>query len=210
MRTRFDEELSLLSSELIEMGAMCEEALSNSVKALLDGDVELAKKVIPADGEIDNAKRDIESLCLKMLIQQQPVAHDLKLISAALKMITDMERIGDQAVDIAEIVISLNGRSGGCEYVGELAYSTIKMVTESINALVRRDVKTSQKVIESDSVVDSLFDKVKNTLIKRISEKPEDGEYAVDLFMVSKYFERIGDHAVNVAEWVISSEQKEG
>ena len=148
----------------------------------------------------------IESLCLRLLLQQQPVARDLRQISAALKMITDMERIGDQAADIAEIITFLGGRSGGeCEYISLMAKSAIKMVTESVDAFVKRDLELANTAIRHDDIVDDYFKKVKSSLIKMIADKPDDGEYALDLLMIAKYFERIGDHAVNIAEWVVFS-----
>ena len=170
MRSQFDEQLALLNKKLIEMGAMCEEVIAIAAKALLGGDTELAKKVAPLDAEIDHLERDIESLCLKLLLQQQPVARDLRLISAALKMITDMERIGDQAADIAEIIGFLNGRSGEeCDYISEMARASIKMVTESVDAFVKRDVKIAESVISHDDVVDDYFDKVKTSIIEMIA-----------------------------------------
>ena len=214
MRSRFDEQLKRLDKELIEMGAMCEEDIALAAKALLDGDESLAAKVAPLDTEIDQMERDIESMCLKLLLQQQPVARDLRQISAALKMITDMERIGDQAEDIAEIVRFLGGR--GAEHGGllrEMARSTIKMVTESVDAYVKHDTALAEKVIAEDDVVDDYFARVKKALIDRIADDPADGEFALDLLMIAKYFERIGDHATNIAEWVIFSvtgEHKEG
>ncbi len=199
MRNRFDEQLALLKKELIEMGALCEEVIAKASEALTRGDVALAAKVAPLDEQIDRKERDIEALCLRLLLQQQPVARDLRKISAALKMITDMERIGDQAEDIAEIVTFLKGR------MGEMARSTIKMVTESVDAFVKHDIMLAEKVVAYDDVVDNYFEQVKDELIARIAENPDDGEYALDLLMIAKYFERIGDHAVNIAEWVMFS-----
>ena len=170
---------------------MCEEAIALAAKALLDGDESLAAKVAPLDTEIDQMERDIESMCLKLLLQQQPVARDLRQISAALKMITDMERIGDQAADIAEIIVFLKGRScESCAAIGEMGRATIKMVTDSVEAF---------------DIVDDYFLKVKAALIGLLARTPDDGEYALDLLMIAKYFERIGDHAVNIAEWVVFS-----
>ena len=204
MRSRFDEQLALLHRELIEMGALCEEAISTVSRALSSGDAALVKKVAPMDQEIDRKEREIESLCLKLLLQQQPVARDLRQISAALKMITDMERIGDQAEDIAEIIGFLKGRSGEeCTFVGHMARSAISMVTGSVDAYVRQDVALAHEVIARDDVVDEDFRKVKATLIDWIAQRPDDGEYALDLLMIAKYFERIGDHATNIAEWVV-------
>lgn len=206
MRNRFDEQLALLKKELIEMGALCEEVIAKASEALTRGDVALAAKVAPLDAQIDRKERDIESLCLRLLLQQQPVARDLRKISAALKMITDMERIGDQAEDIAEIVTFLKGRTGqNDDLLREMARSTIKMVTESVDAFVKHDIMLAEKVVAYDDVVDNYFEQVKDELIARIAENPDDGEYALDLLMIAKYFERIGDHAVNIAEWVIFS-----
>ena len=148
-------------------------------------------------------EREIESICLKLLLQQQPVARDLRQISAALKMITDMERIGDQAEDIAEIITFLNGRTGEeCHDIRNMAEATIKMVTDSVNAYVQQDLSIAESVAAYDDVVDNCFDRVKSTLIQMIAENTADGEYALDLLMIAKYFERIGDHAVNIGEWV--------
>jgi len=206
MRNRFDEQLALLKKELIEMGALCEEVIAKASEALTRGDVALAAKVAPLDGQIDRKERDIEALCLRLLLQQQPVARDLRKISAALKMITDMERIGDQAEDIAEIVTFLKGRTGqNDDLLREMARSTIKMVTESVDAFVKHDIMLAEKVVAYDDVVDNYFEQVKDELIARIAENPDDGEYALDLLMIAKYFERIGDHAVNIAEWVMFS-----
>ena len=203
MRSRFDEQLSHLNRELIEMGALCEEAISLASEALLNGNASLAPTVLAVDGEIDQKERGIESMCLKLLLQQQPVARDLRQISAALKMITDMERIGDQAADIAEIIGFLGGRTGAeCAPIGDMARAAIRMVTESVDAFVKRDVAMAEAVIEHDDVVDDLFTKVKRSLIQNIAAAPRDGEYAIDLLMIAKYFERIGDHAVNLSEWV--------
>ena len=206
MRSRFDEQLALLNREMIGMGALCEEAIALASRALEEGDLELASRVAPLSADMDQKERDIEAHCLRLLLQQQPVARDLRVISAALKMITDMERIGDQAEDIAEIVSYLRGRrpAAGIQ-MGDMARATIHMVTESVDAYVKRDVAMAESVIAHDDMVDEYFDRVKRSLIKLITQNPEDGEYALDLLMVSKYFERIGDHAVNIAEWVIFS-----
>ena len=206
MRNRFDEQLFELNREIIEMGAMCEEAIASAAKALTEGDVELAANVKKNSSAIDQMERDIEGLCMKLLLHQQPVARDLRLISAALKMITDMERIGDQAEDIAEIVTFLNGHTmEGMELIAEMARETIEMVTESVDAFVKKDVALAQKVIQRDDIVDDYFSRVKHGIIALISENHTDGEFALDLLMISKYFERIGDHATNIAEWVIYS-----
>ena len=206
MRSRFDEQLTLLSRELIEMGALCEEVISMASRALMDGDATLARRVAPLDSEIDHKERSIESMCLKLLLQQQPVARDLRQISAALKMITDMERIGDQAADISEIVQFLNGRTvENADLLQEMSRAVIKMVTESVDAYVKHDIMLAEKVVKDDDIVDSCFTTVKHKLIDAIAANPSDGEYALDLMMIAKYFERIGDHAVNIAEWVIFS-----
>lgn len=206
MRSRFDEQLATLNNELTQMGAMCEEAIAIASKALTEGDIKLTDKVLWLDGEINRMERAIETLCLKLLLQQQPVARDLRQISAALKMITDMERIGTQAADIAEIITFLGGRTGEeCEPVRFMAEAAIEMVTQSINAFVNQDALLSERAIERDDVVDDLFLQVKTSLIRLIAENPADGGYALDLLMIAKYFERIGDHAVNIAEWVVFS-----
>ncbi len=206
MRSRFDEQLALLNRELIEMGSLCEEVIALASRALTEGDRELAAKVAPLDEEIDQKERTIESLCLKLLLQQQPVARDLRQISAALKMITDMERIGDQADDISEIIIYLGGRTAEHDdLLRSMARATIKMVTESVDAYVKHDTILAEKVIADDDTVDDYFEQVKRALIGKIAANPDDGEYALDLLMIAKYFERIGDHAVNIAEWVIFS-----
>lgn len=206
MRSHFDEQLATLNKELTQMGAMCEEAIAIASKALTTGDVKLTDTVFALDGEINRIERAIETLCLKLLLQQQPVAKDLRQISAALKMITDMERIGTQAADIAEIITFLDGRTGEeCESIRYMAEAAIQMVTESIDAFVKQDAVLSGAAIERDDVVDNLFLQVKASLIRLIAEKPEDGGYALDLLMIAKYFERIGDHAVNIAEWVVFS-----
>ena len=208
MRSKFDEQLSLMKNELIRMGALCEEAISKAAKALETGDHTLAEQVKPLEGEIDQMERDIETLCLKLLLQQQPVARDLRQISAALKIITDMERIGDQAADIAEIILTMLAGGYVPEDVGhirEMAAETIRMVTGSVDAYVRQDVAQAQSVIAHDDVIDCFFTQVKSVLIQKIVKDPTGGEYVLDLLMIDKYLERIGDHAVNVAEWVVFS-----
>lgn len=206
MRKTFDEQLMLLNRELISMGALCENVIAMAAKSLLEGDMELAKKVPVTDAEIDQKEREIESMCLKLLLQQQPVARDLRIISSALKMITDMERIGDQSADIAEIVTMANiTASDDTLHIGNMARATIKMVTGAVDAFVSRDVKAAVEVIKYDDVVDDLFNKVKHELLGIFGTSPEKGEYALDLLMIAKYFERIGDHATNIAEWVVFS-----
>ena len=206
MRNRFDNQLAEMNNELISMGALCENAIASAVKALLEGDIKLAAAAIRIDQEIDRKEREIESMCLKLLLQQQPVARDLRQISAALKMITDMERIGDQAQDIAEIVTFLKGRTAEHDDIlCQMARATISMVTESVDAYVKHDTIKAEAVLAADDTVDAYFRQVKQALISRIAADPADGEYALDLLMIAKYFERIGDHATNIAEWVIFS-----
>lgn len=203
MRSRFDEDMALLHRELTRMGALCEEAIALATKAL-DGDRALAGKVPALEGEIDQSERDIESLCLKLLLRQQPVAGDLRQVSAALKMITDLERIGDQANDISDIVSAIEGVK--LEEAGRLhamAQAAIHMVTASVDAYVRQDVEGAKKVILFDDAIDNAFQEVKIALVDHIAQNPELGEYALDQLMIAKYLERIGDHAANVAEWVV-------
>ncbi len=206
MRKTFDDQLMQLNREMISMGALCENVIAMAAKSLLEGDMELARKVPVTDAEIDQKEREIESMCLKLLLQQQPVARDLRIISSALKMITDMERIGDQSADIAEIVTMANiTASDDTLHIGNMARAAIKMVTDAVDAFVSRDVKAAVAVINYDDVVDDLFNKVKHELISLFGSSPEKGEYALDLLMIAKYFERIGDHATNIAEWVVFS-----
>lgn len=206
MRLKFDEQLAQLNKELISMGALCEEAIALAAKGLTLSDSTVADKVHAIEDEIDQKERDIEALCMKLLLQQQPVARDLRQISAALKMITDMERIGDQAEDISDIIGFLGGRTvHDCDHINDMATATMKMVTDSVDAFVNRDVDLAYSVLEHDDVVDDLFLKVKSSLIAMIAKNPDDGEYALDLLMIAKYYERIGDHATNIAEWVLFS-----
>ena len=203
MRSKFDEQLELLNKKMTEMGCECETIIALSVKALLDGDKSEAILVKENGSKIDQLEREIESICLKLLLQQQPVARDLRVISAALKMITDMERIGDQAEDIADIVMYLNGRTGEeCHDIKMMAEAVIKMVTDSVDAYVKKDENLVHEVIKHDDAVDEAFVRAKQTLISMISKNNADGEYAIDLLMIAKYLERIGDQATNIAEWV--------
>ena len=204
MRNRFDEQLFALNRELIEMGGMCEEAIASAVNALTEGDLKLAEKVRKEGSEIDQMEREIENHCMKLLLHQQPVARDLRLISSALKMITDAERIGDQAEDIAEIVGHLNGRTmESMGHIEKMAKATIEMVNGSIDAFVEKDLDLARNVIAKDDVVDDYFSKAKSDIISFVGENPQEGEFALDILMVAKYLERIGDHATNIAEWVI-------
>ena len=206
MRNLFDSQLNTLHRKLIEMGSACETAIDLAVKALLEGNADIAHEAASHDREIDQMERDIEAICLKMLLQQQPVARDLRQISAAMKIITDMERIGDQAEDIGEIVPFLNGRTGvECEDIRLMAETAQQMVRSSIDAYVNQDMALVKKVIAMDDIVDDAFDRTKNTLIHMISSNREDGQYCLDLLMIAKYLERIGDHATNIAEWVAFS-----
>ena len=207
MRNRFDRQLSTLNDELIEMGSMIEKSIETAIKALVNQDVDLARHAIEADEEIDRQERIIEDLCLKLLLQQQPVAKDLRLISSALKMITDMERIGDHASDISEITIALADQPyiKKLEHIQQMAKETMIMLVGSIEAFVDKDLEKANEVIKRDDVVDDLFDKVKKELIQMIHENADKGEQAADLLMVAKYLERIADHAVNISEWVIFS-----
>lgn len=203
MRNRFDAQLELLHQKLIEMGNLCEQVISMTYKVLMDENHEAAKEIVEKDGHIDLIERDIESLCLKLLLQQQPVASDLRKVSAALKLITDMERIGDQAADIAEIIMTTNIKAPGLDVpIGRMAEATVRMVTDSVNAYVWQDLDTAQKVIEYDDVVDNLFDEVKEMLIREIDTNPMIHEHVMDILLIAKYYERIGDHATNISEWV--------
>ncbi len=217
MRNRFDEQLEQLNRELITMGSLCEEAIALSVQTLTDYETlignpqevesqlsELRSRVFEVDSEIDRAEREIENLCMKLLLQQQPVARDLRTISSALKMISDMERIGDQASDIAELTAFIKGSPLRHKVqLKQMARETIKMVTDSVNSFVRKDLDLAYAVMEYDDVVDHLFSEVKSELIALIATDAEaNGELYLDLLMIAKYFERIGDHATNIAEWV--------
>ena len=203
MRNKFDEQLERLHVELIQMGALCEEAISAAAEALLRGDRDLAQAAIQAEREIDQKERDVESLCLKLLLQQQPVAKDLREISAALKMISDLERIGDQAADIAELTRFVRLPDGsGLLHIADMARAVIAMVTDSVDSFVRRDLTLAHSVCAADDRVDQLFEQVKEELIAFIAADAAAGEQGLDLLMVAKYLERIGDHATNVAEWV--------
>ena len=207
MRVEFEKQLELLNVELIKMGALCEKVIDGVTKALFEGDVNSVKKSHEGEQNIDKSERDIENICMNLLLKQQPVASDLRNISSALKMISDMERIGDHASDISELTLCMAGTPyiKKLEHIQQMAKETIVMLVSSIEAYVNADEKKAKSVIEHDDVVDDLFDKVKNELITMIHENPDDGEQACDLLMVAKYFERIGDHATNIAEWVIFS-----
>ncbi len=207
MRNRLDTQLKQLNNELIEMGILIERAIENSVSALKNLDKRLANDAAVIEDGINGKEKKIESLCLQLLLQQQPVAKDLRLISSALKMITDMERIGDQASDIADIVLVMPKISGASqlERIGRMAAATAKMVKDSVDAFVKRDIMLAQKVCDEDDNIDDLFLQIRSELLELIAADKQSGELALDLFMIAKYFERIGDHAVNVAEWVAFS-----
>lgn len=207
MRNRFDQELETLNTELIEMGSLIENAINQSIKALIERDTELARLIAGRDGEVNEKEKAIEARCLKLLLQQQPVAMDLRLISVALKMITDMERMGDQARDIALITLELAHQDYQHKlvHIPQMATSAAAMVRKAIDAFIHRDLELAQVVIRSDDAVDELFQIVKKDLVELIRTDKVDGEYAVDLMMIAKYLERIGDHATNIAEWVIFS-----
>lgn len=203
MRTRFHEQLEKLHVEMMEMGAMCEHAINRTYQVMMEENQEEARDIQAKDSEIDHKEREIESLCLKLLLQQQPVARDLRQISAALKMITDLERIGDQAADIAEIISTYSIQSPPEDIpLGEMAEATIQMVKESMDAYVRHDLEMAQDVIRRDDVVDELFVRIRSMIIQKLNEGSKEGEYLMDLFTIAKYYERIGDHATNIAEWV--------
>lgn len=203
MRNRFDEQLERLHVELIQMGALCEEAISAASEALLKNDRALAETAIEKEREIDQAEREVEDLCLKLLLRQQPVARDLRTISSALKLISDLERIGDQAADIAELAEHVRlPEDGGAPHIADMARAVIRMVTDSVDSFVKGDLALARAVCAADDQVDALFDRVKRELIGLIAADAARGEQGLDLLMVAKYLERIGDHATNVAEWV--------
>ncbi len=206
MRSKFDEQLELLHKELIQMGALCEDAIAMAAKALAEGNTMLADKVPDLSAEIDQKERDIEAMCMKLLLQQQPVAKDLRVISSALKMVTDMERIGDNSGDIADIVTMANiTASDNTVHIQDMARATIKMVTDSIDAFVKKDTELANAVIAYDDVVDECFDEIKTDLIKQFGAPESNGEKVLDLLMIAKYFERMADHAAEIAKWVLFS-----
>ena len=206
MRNRFDQQLEKLNVELVTMGALCEDALTYAIRALFDRESDMAERAEDAEKQIDQMERDIESICMRLLLQQQPVARDLRVISSALKMIGDMERIGDQAADIAEIVKYLDEEEvPNLGHLREMSDFAAGMVTASINSFVRQDLDLARKVILDDDVVDGYFEKVKEALIGLIAEGDRDGAFLLDILMIAKYIERIGDHATNIAEWVVYS-----
>ena len=206
MRNRFDTQLEYLHVELIRMGALCEEGIDSAIKYLLNRNEQMAKKASEIEKEIDNKEREIENLCMKLLLQQQPVAKDLRTISSALKMISDMERVGDQAADIVEAARYVKEEDLRKEiHIKEMSEATIKMLSESIDSFVKGDVELAKKVIEEDDVVDRYLEEIKDELIQLITRRSKHGESFLELLMIAKYLERIGDHATNIAEWVIFS-----
>ena len=201
MRNVYQEQLHNLNRELIQMGAACEEIIAFAAKALTDYSPELEEKTNQVGAVIDESERAIETICLKLLLRQQPVAGALRQISAAMKMITDMERIGDQAEDIVDLIPKMSGTAEE-EPLQKMAIAAQKMVTEAVDAYVKQDLALAKKVMGDDDIVDAYFNQVKSDIIAMIAANPEDGEYALDLLMIAKYFERIGDHCTNIAEWV--------
>lgn len=207
MRTHFIHELDRLNSDLLEMGALAEHAIGEAIDALVGGDAEKARLTMEADPAVDDKEKEVERRCFKLLLQQQPVAADLRLVSTALKMVTDLERIGDQARDIAEIALRLinDNYRGRPRHIPEMAQSAREMVKDAIDAYVAKDLEGAKIVIGHDDIVDRLFLRVRDEVIEIICSDADAGEYAVDLLMVAKYLERIGDHATNIAGWVIFS-----
>lgn len=203
VRSRFDSELEELNVEMIKMGALCEEAITASVGTLMQYEPAAVQTVFEKDNEIDKMERDIESLCMRLLLRQQPVAKDLRAISSALKMISDMERIGDQAGDIAEIILQLGERDIRSKlHIQQMAWAAVKMVTDAVDSFVKKDLQQARSVMLYDDVVDGLFAQIKDELIVLLGADRENGEFCIDILMIAKYLERIGDHAVNIAEWV--------
>lgn len=207
MRTKFDEQLRSLNTEMVHMGNMIEEAIQNALDALFNQDIEKAKQIMKDDEQVDHEQKKIENICFQLLVQQQPVAHDLRNITAAMKMVTDMERIGDQAADISELTVMMPDSINkvNAENIRKMSAEVILMLLKAVEAYVEKDPGKAQKVIDHDDIVDDLFVKVKGELIEVMQKTPEHAETAADLLMVNKYLERIGDHATNIAEWVIFS-----
>ena len=207
MRRNFDAQLLQLNNSLVEMGKMVEKAIAEANKALMEQDVELAQRIIDSDDEIDHKEKDIEAQCLRLIMQQQPVAMDLRLVSSIMEISTDLERIGDHAEDISELTLLIAGKQfiKKLVHIPKMAAETIKMVSESIDAFINKDIEHANEIIARDDVIDDLFDTIKAELIELIKENGENGDQAIDLVMIAKYFERIGDHATNIAEWVIFS-----
>lgn len=205
MRNNYDKQLKKLNDEMIDMGQAIEHAIEIAIKALVTQDVTLAEEIIDSDDEIDQRQKDIENLCYKLLLMESPVASDMRQISSAFKMVTDMERIGDHASDISELTIQMAGTPyvKQPDHIQQMAKETMYMLCSSLEAYVELNLQKAKDVIKHDDVVDGLFVTVKNELIAIIREDAEAGEQASDLLMVAKYLERIGDHATNISEWVI-------
>ena len=205
MRSKFDEQLNQLNEEMMRMGTMIEDSIEKAIDALVNQNVTLAEEIMARDEEIDRQQKKIESICFNLLMQHQPVARDLRTISAAMKMVTDMERIGDHAADISEITVMLGNQPYPftLDLIKKMATETMIMLIRSIEAYVEKDIEKAQSVIKHDDIIDALFDEVKQKLISLIHEAPDNGEQATDFLMIAKYFERIGDHATNISEWVI-------
>ena len=202
MRNRFDEQLDLLNNKLTEMGQMCEKIIILAAESFFEGQVD-SETISEIGKEINDYEREIESICMKLLLQQQPIARDLRQISSALKMITDMKRIGNQAENVVELAKNLDSSyAENYACIGKMAEATIRMVKLSIEAFVQKDLKKTKDAKKYDDIIDEFFYIIKNSLIKIIAENPTSGEYAIDVLMIAKYFERIGDHATNIAEWV--------
>lgn len=207
MRAKFDEQLNQLNQEMVQMGVMIEENIQTSIEALVRHNVEMAKEIVEKDIAVDQKQKQIEGICFDLLIQQQPVAKDLRAITAAMKMVTDMERIGDHAADISEITVLLDNaeKTKSMETIIQMASEALFMLMQSIDAYVKKDIELAQKVIQHDDVVDKLFGQIKQEIIEQIQQNKDvkEGEYEIDMLMIAKYLERIGDHATNIAEWVI-------
>ena len=207
MRAKFDEQLNQLNQEMVQMGVMIEENIQTSIEALVRHNVEMAKEIVEKDVAVDQKQKQIEGICFDLLIQQQPVAKDLRAITAAMKMVTDMERIGDHAADISEITVLLDNaeKTKSMETIIQMASEALFMLMQSIDAYVKKDIELAQKVIQHDDVVDKLFGQIKQEIIEQIQQNKEvkEGEYEIDMLMIAKYLERIGDHATNIAERVI-------
>lgn len=212
MRSKFDEQLKLLNEEMIRMGMMIEENIQSAIEALVKSDINKAREIMEMDSQVDKKQRDIESLCFNLLIRQQPVARDLRAITAAMKMVTDMERIGDHAADISEMTIMLSQTEpkGNYDTITKMAAEASVMLIRSVDAYAGKDEKMAREVIEHDDVVDALFDEVKAELIEHIKSDTKRGEQEIDMIMIAKYLERIADHATNIAEWVIYSLNNKG
>lgn len=203
MRRELDKQLEILNVELIKMGALCEKVIADTTKALFEGDTSYVSKIHKDEEEIDKCERDIENICMGLFLKQQPVASDLRNISSALKMISDMERIGDQCADIADMIRFTKGHDmNDFQHLNQMSEAAKKMVTESVESYVQKNLEMARAVMEYDDLVDNLFDVVKKDLTNLIAAKPENGEFWIDVIMIAKYFERIADHAVNIAEWV--------